>query len=273
MLSPTSHRGRPVVGGGIDRTHQSVRLALLHFQHLLQGKTVGVCADSTTALAYLSHQGGTHSSALNDEAQRTLRWEESKSISLRTQFISGSRNVVADSLSRRSQVLSTEWTLHHEVCLALWRLWGIPLVDLFATSQNFRLPAFVSPFPDPMAIVTDAFFFAWDHQELYVFPPFPAIRPLLSKLRSSQGTSIILIVPFWPRKEWFPDLLQAIVDTPRLLPTRTDLLRQPHFHRFHDSLHVLQLTAWKLSSDFSVTRVIPEELRSSWRDLGGLQQL
>ena len=149
----------------------------------------------------------------------------------------------------------------------------MPPMDLFATSQNFRLPAFVSQFPDPIAIVTDAFLFAWDHQELYAFPPFPVIRLLLSKLCSSQGTAIILIAPFWPCKEWFPDLLQATVNTPSLLPTQTDLLRQPHFHRFHVSLHVLQLTAWKLSSDSSVTRAIPEELRSSWRDLSGLQQL
>ena len=92
--------------------------------------------------------------------------------------------MVADSISRRSQVLSTEWILHHEVCWALWRLWSMPLIDLFATSQNYELPAFVSPFPDPMAIATDAFLFSWDHMELYALPPFPAIRRLLSKLRS-----------------------------------------------------------------------------------------
>ena len=114
---------------------QSVWLALLHFQHL-QGKIVGVFADNTTALAYLSYHGSTHSSALNDEAQWTLCWVESKSICLWPQFISGSYNVVADFISRRSQVLSTEWTLHLEFCRALWWLWGMPLMDLFASSLN-----------------------------------------------------------------------------------------------------------------------------------------
>ncbi|MPC56133.1 hypothetical protein E2C01_050086 [Portunus trituberculatus] len=66
---------------------------------------------------------------------------------------------ISGSLSQESQVISTELTLHHNVCRALWRLWGMPLMDLFATSQNFRLPAFVSPFPDPMAIAMDAFLF------------------------------------------------------------------------------------------------------------------
>ena len=32
------------------------------------------------------------------------------------------------------------------------------------------------------------------------------------------------------------------------LPKRRDLLRQPHFHRFHDNLPLLRLAAWRLSS-------------------------
>ena len=252
---------------------RAVRLALLHFRRLWQGKSVGVFVVNTTALAYLSHQGGTHSSVLNAEAQRTLRWAEAHSITIRTQFVRGTRNVVADSLSWGSQVISTEWTLHHEVCRALWRLWGRPLVDLFATSQNFRLPSFVSPFRDPMAIATDAFLYNWDHMELYAFPPFPAIRPLLTKLRSSRGTTLLLIAPFWPHIEWFPDLLRVTIDAPCLLPTRWDLLRQPHFHRFHDGLQALRLTAWRLSSASSVIEAIPGELRDSWRTLTGVPQL
>ncbi|MPC17309.1 hypothetical protein E2C01_010160 [Portunus trituberculatus] len=116
---------------------------------VLQGKMVGVFMDNITALAYLSHHGGIHSLTLNDEVQRMLRWAEDRAIVLRPQLISGSHNTVADSLSQESQVISMEWTL--------WQLWGMPLVDLFTTSQNFRLPAFVSLLPNPMAIATDAF--------------------------------------------------------------------------------------------------------------------
>ena len=36
------------------------------------------------------------------------------------------------------------------------------------------------------------------------------------------------------------------------LSSRKDLLRQPHFHRFHQNLPMLQLTAWRLSSDSPV---------------------
>ena len=85
------------------------------------------------------------------------------------------------------------------------------------TNQDCRLPALVSPFPNPMAIAADAFLFSWDHMELYAFPLFPAIRCLLSKLWSSQRMYVILIAPFWQSKEWFPDLLQdAISHCPSL---------------------------------------------------------
>lgn len=113
---------------------------------------IGVLAYSATALVCLSHQGGTLLVALNDEAHWTLWWAEGNSISLRTQLINGSCNVVTDPLSWGSQFPATEWTCLHEVCYTLWQTWGMSLVDLFTTNQTFWLPALVSPFQDPMAI-------------------------------------------------------------------------------------------------------------------------
>ena len=57
---------------------------------------------------------------------------------------------------------------------------------------------------------------------------------------------------FWSQREWFPDLLELFSDVPIALSSRKDLLRQPHFHRFHQNLPMLQLTAWLLSSDLPV---------------------
>ena len=227
---------------------RAIRLGLLHFQDVLASSVVAVFSDNTTALAYLSREGGTHSAALNQEARLILDWADANRVKILTQFVRGSINVVADSLSRRHQIISTEWTLHQEVCNQLWRVWGYPTVDLFATRLNFRLPNFVSPFPDPLAIATDAFLFCWDNQDLYAFPPLPLVRRVINKLRLSHNTTLILIAPYWPQKEWFPDLVSASIEPPRLLPFRPDLLRQPHCHRFHLGLHELQLTGWKLSN-------------------------
>lgn len=252
---------------------RAIKLALMHFVQEVRGRAVALFTDNTTALAYLANQGGVHSPSLNSEAQHILSWAETHAVILRPRFIQGINNVLADALSRRDQVLSTEWTLNSEVCRQLWKLWGYPTIDLFATRANCRLGNFVSPYEDPQAIATDALLFGWNHQDLYAFPPFPLIRKVLNKLRESQNTRLILIAPFWPQKEWFPDLWSMSVQTPRLLPSRWDLLRQPHVRRFHQRLHELHLTAWRLSTVSSDTKVSRQRSAGSWPGISDIPQL
>ena len=73
------------------RELRAIRLGLLHFGQYLQGKTVGVFMDNTTALSYVRRQGGTFSMAFNQETQLLLRWAESMNLSLVPQFIVGAR--------------------------------------------------------------------------------------------------------------------------------------------------------------------------------------
>ena len=111
---------------------------------------------------------------------------------------------------------------------------GLLLIDLFTTNQNYRIQNYISLFMDTRGVMTDAFLFDGDH-----FHPSQNQETLV-KLQASQGMVLSFIAPFWPRKEWFPDLLFFSIDAFRLLPTCKDLLRQPHFPRFHNGLHVLR---------------------------------
>ena len=79
--------------------------------------------------------GGTYSVVLNQEAQLLLRWAESWHLTFVPQFIVGTKNVVADSLSRRQQGLGSEWNLAQEVVDELIAKWPVT-VDLFATALN-----------------------------------------------------------------------------------------------------------------------------------------
>ena len=93
---------------------------------------------------------------------------------------------------------------------------------------------------------------ALGQSQAYAFPPITIIKRVLLKLRASHNCDLTLIAPSWPQREWFPDLLELLSDIPIELPKHRDLLRQPHFHRFHENLPVLCLTAWRLSSNSPV---------------------
>ena len=77
----------------------AIKEGLLHFSSSLVEKNVAVFCDNSTAVSYLRKEGGTRSPFLNSLAQDILRWAESLSIRLLPQFIPGSLNVLADSLS------------------------------------------------------------------------------------------------------------------------------------------------------------------------------
>ena len=64
----------------------------------------------------------------------------------------------------------------------------------------------------------------------------------VSELRSNTDRPLLAS----KRLFFFPDLLELLSDVPIELPKRPDLLHQPHFHRFHENLPMLRLTAWRL---------------------------
>ena len=239
----------------------AVGLALQYFLPFVEGRTVAIFTDNTTAISYLKKFGGTRSATLNTVAQGIIRFCERNSILLMPQFVPGKLNVKADALSRQNQILGAEWTLCQEVVDQLIHKWPC-IVDLFATNQSHRLPTYFSPVPDPAAVGVDAMLHSWDGLQAYAFPPFALIQQVLVKLRQSRNTTLTLIAPFWPQRPWFPDLLDLLVEVPVQLPFRKDLLRQPHFHRLHRNLHVLQLYAWRLSSE---ALGVPDSLRL-WLD-------
>ena len=63
-----------------------------------------------------------------------------------SQTYSGYLNMITDQLSQPNQPITTEWILHPEVVNLIFRLWGTPVVDMFATVHNTHLPQFMSQF-------------------------------------------------------------------------------------------------------------------------------
>ena len=115
-------------------------LGLQAFQEDVAGHHVTAMCDNSTVVAYVNKQGGTVSRSLCLLTSRLLRWTESFDVHLDARYLPGESNVLADVLSRRGQVVGTEWSLHPQVARALLRAWGNPSIDLFATCLNAKLP-------------------------------------------------------------------------------------------------------------------------------------
>ena len=106
-------------------------LGLQAFREDVIGHHVTAMCDNSTVVAYINKQGGTVSWALCLLTSRLLRWTESFDVHLDARYLPGKSNVLADLLSRRGQVVGTEWSLHPQVARSLLRVWGNPSIDLF----------------------------------------------------------------------------------------------------------------------------------------------
>ena len=184
-------------------------------------------------------------------------------VHLDARYLPGESNVLADVLSRRGQVVGTEWSLHPQVARALLRTWGNPSIDLFATCLNAKLPLYCLLVPDPQAVFEDAFRHPWDDLDLYTFPPFALVGRVIARVQQSSRVAMTLVAPLWPEKEWFADLLLLLTQPPLVLPCWDRLLRQPHCNLFHQGAHALNLHAWRLSSDTTESRAFREGLLES----------
>ena len=208
-------------------------------------------SDNSSVVAYLNKQGGTVSQDLCLLTMDIFSLTENLQVILKARYIPGKKNVWADHLSRKNQIISTEWSLHQEVADFVLDKWGSPLVDLFATRWNHKLPVYFSPLPDPQAAGEDALLQSWDNLDAYAFPPFPLLQKVLQRARNASNLRMTLIAPWWPEAPWFPDALDLAVEEPLALPERPDLLHQPISHAWHKNPSMLRLHAFRLWSGSS----------------------
>lgn len=209
------------------------------FHDQIQNQSVLTCLDNSTTVYTIKQQS---------DLSSVGAWNFLKSIHCQVQVrhIPGKFNVLADSLSRKNQIIPSEWTLHPEILLPLWAMWGLPTIDLFATWKTTRLPRYVSPIPDPEAWRINALTFHWEQSLMYAFPPWSILGELLKKVLDVQA-ELILIAPNWPTQQWYPLLLDLNISTPIPLPVRYNLLYQPVSGYLNPCPDVLQLQAWRVS--------------------------
>ena len=171
--------------------------------------------------------------------------------------------VLMDVLFRPTQMSGAQWSLHPSVFQIVIRELGVPLLDLFATRWNHKLPTFVSPLPDPSAVAVDAL--SMKAMWAYACPPAALLPQVLEKVLLD-WCELILIAPCWPHAIWFPLLLGMLVDSPLQMPHNHRLLLQPRglIHQDPSNLH---LHVWKVSRTHSAAEAFRSALPHAPLDL------
>ena len=95
-------------------------------------------------------------------ARRLLLWAAKYNIIVRARHIPGRLNAIADGLSRKNQIVATEWSLCPQIFKELSHQMGGPWMDLFATRPNNKISCFISPVSDPLAWEVDALATLWE---------------------------------------------------------------------------------------------------------------
>ena len=155
------------------------------------------------------------------------------------------------SFSRPNLVIGSEWTLHQEVVQVLLHQWPA-IIDLFATSLTARFPVFFAPAWEPKAARIDVFLQPWDNLQAYAFPLIAIIKRVLLKLRASHNCDLTLLAPLLASKGMVSRSARTSIRHSNRTTQTLRLLRQPLFHRFHENLPMLRLTAWRLSGESPV---------------------
>ena len=223
---------------------RAVWLALKSFRQVISDSHVLLSTDNMTVAAYLNKgEGGGRSRNLSFMATNLLDRCAKRHGSLTAKFVPGKLNVLADSLSRKGQIIHTEWTLHKGTLSQIFLFWEVPHIYLFATRLNNRLPIFISPLQDPLAWAMGAMSLSWEGMIAYAFPPIPCLMRVLLKMEN-ETCLVILIAPCRESHPFFPVLLSLMVVPAVRLPIRKDLLIQPHSRLPHSKPEIYNLHAW-----------------------------
>ena len=223
---------------------KAIHLALQRFLPVLQHQHVLVRTDSTVAVYYVNHQGGTRSQRCLKVAEALLTWAWPRLSSLRAVHIPGVENRAADILSRTGP-LPGEWRLSAEVISQIWMRYGVAHVDLFASAETTHCPEWYSLTGQGGSLGLDALSQEWPTGLLYAFPPLPLIAQVLRRIQEGHH-SVLLVAPRWPARPWFPDLLRLLQGHPWQLPCRADLLSQADGRIWHPNPGTLCLWVWPL---------------------------
>ena len=234
----------------------AIQLGLFQFRSALQGRTVAVFCDNTTAVSSLRKEGGTWSPLLNTLAQAILPLDGVPLHPPGSTVPSGlrqrpSRRPVSPSPAPTSRVVYT-----HD-CLSVFEMTVAGSNSFLCNLGHSSLFDLLLPFLGS-EVCRHGRVSPVLGQPSGLHVPSGGCHPrILAKLRASTGTELTLVALHWAQRPWFSDLVQLSLAPPVILPSRPDLLRLPRSRHLYPDLRRLRFHAWRLSSAFQEQLVSP----------------
>lgn len=193
----------------------AVMFGVQAFRSQLQHKVVHLRTDSMVVMRAVNKMGSNTQriAKLMDELFVLLQMIN---LQLRATYIPSAQNP-ADGLSRQKPA-NSDWQLNPRIFQQCCEIWGRPTIDLFASHENKLLPRYISYGPQPQALSIDAFNTSWTEFS-WVNPPFAVLHRTLNKIKCD-GTTAIVVFPFWTAAQWINTAIELITDVP-LVVNRT----------------------------------------------------
>ena len=246
---------------------KAIYFALRSLCSNLLNTDICIRTDSSTAVSYINNQGGSIIPLL-EISKKIWLWCAERNIFISAVHIAVKMNFEPDNLSRIFKNTS-EWKLKESIFQKITYHFFLPEIDLFASRINRQLAKYVSWFPDPEALQTDAFPFSWHNINPYIFPPFSQICRILQKIREEKVSKAILIAPLWTTQVWYLVLPESLIDCPAKLPQCSDLVTLVHSGQKHPmNKRKMFLCAFLVSGDISLIQGFQRKLHLSSPDLG-----
>ena len=150
---------------------KAILKALTCFPHL-SNQQVMLFSDSKPVVGCLNKGGSTKSMKLNNIIQKIWYHRKTANLSLRARHVRGKHNILADTLSRRRQVHTGEWSLTPKCFKWICQLGFSPEIDLFSTDWNKQLPLYCTLHHSLLTPLQDAMSLDWNRWKvIFLFPP------------------------------------------------------------------------------------------------------
>lgn len=145
----------------------------------------------------------------------------------------------------RVAVSEHEWSLSLRYLSPAFSKFDHPEIDLLATANNTKCARYYSRFSQELGTSGDTFLHHWDRALHHMFPPFPLILCTIQMIMMD-GTSCILVTPWWPQLVWFAHLLHLSWGVYHQFPPVQVLLSLRYEAVLHHDPAFFKLTGWRV---------------------------